>query len=89
MVGTVQIRKGMVVLMKSPHYPHEPKFCKLLTGKQKNILVEYFEDVKGHDGNSPEFRGKRGHCWWWNIEDILDHGSELDWKDMVNFNGKI
>jgi hypothetical protein len=38
------------------------------------ILVEFDEDVKGHDGlphhEGHTYEGKKGHCWWCERENL-------------------
>ena len=32
------------------------------------VLIEFEDYIDGHSGDS---KGKRGHCWWFNKEDLI------------------
>lgn len=54
------------------------------------ICIEFEKDVGGHSGNHPEFKGKNGHCWWFdklsseNLFDILNKSTQ---KLIITVNG--
>ena len=35
-----------------------------------NVLVEFDENIAGHNGNSGTITGQDGHCWWCEHRDI-------------------
>lgn len=40
-----------------------------------NVLVEFDENITGHNGNSSDATGQDGHCWWCESSDIkIAHG---------------
>ena len=36
----------------------------------RRVLVEFDENIGGHDGNASGYKGKNGHCWWVRLGDL-------------------
>lgn len=49
---------------------------------EQSILVEFYKDVDGHDGNG---RGKDGYCWWLSSK-LIEHVTvKIDEQEMEKF----
>lgn len=49
---------------------------------EQSILVEFYKDVSGHDG---EGRGKDYHCWWLSSKQIEHVTVKIDEQEMEKF----
>lgn len=53
-----------------------------------NVLVEFDEYVDGHNGNASEYKGKDGHCWYFDNVDIRRF-TKIEEEEIINDDKEI
>jgi len=52
--------------------PNEKGIIKrILPSRRLPVLVEFYKNIGGHSGNSIDFKGKAGHCWWCRYDELM------------------